>query len=182
MVAFSCPSSPMATGHTPKKKPPPIAPKPRVSWTHSLPTTDLNYQLIEDPSSFSQVQVIFFFSNFDRCLYYASNNIQRAIHECNSNLSSQQKTVHVPILIIILLSLQWLASECECKYFSCLSVLLFSIGACISDILDKIAQFRQVGSLCSPIMLELFQLMTNMTFPHAGNSCQRPDLSDLQFS
>ncbi|CAI8053187.1 hypothetical protein GBAR_LOCUS29092 [Geodia barretti] len=48
-------NSPMATGHTPKKKPPPIAPKPRVSWTHSLPTTDLNYQLIEDPSSFSQV-------------------------------------------------------------------------------------------------------------------------------
>ena len=58
-IALSCPSSPMGTGHTPKKKPPPIAPKPRVSWTHSLPTTDLNYQLIEDPSSFSQVQVIF---------------------------------------------------------------------------------------------------------------------------
>jgi hypothetical protein len=62
-------NSPMATGHTPKKKPPPIAPKPRVSWTHSLPTTDLNYQLTERPSSFSQVQVIFFFSNSDRSLY-----------------------------------------------------------------------------------------------------------------
>ncbi|CAI8034328.1 hypothetical protein GBAR_LOCUS19339 [Geodia barretti] len=88
-------NSPMGTGHTPKKKPPPIAPKPRVSWTHSSPTTDLNYQLIEDPSSFSQVQVIFFFSNFDQCSYYsiASNNIQRAIHECNSNLSSQQKNI-----------------------------------------------------------------------------------------
>ena len=98
--ALSCPSSPMGTGHTPKKKPPPIAPKPRVSWTHSLPTTDLNYQLTEDPSSFSQVQVICF-SNFDRCSYYASHNIQRAIHECNSNLSSQQK-IHIPVLIIML--------------------------------------------------------------------------------
>ena len=48
--------SPMATGHTPRKKPPPVAPKPRVSLSHhSTHTAELDYQLLEDPSSFLEV-------------------------------------------------------------------------------------------------------------------------------
>ena len=50
--------SPMATGHTPRKKPPPVAPKPRVSLTHHYThTAELDYQLLEDPSSFLEVEV-----------------------------------------------------------------------------------------------------------------------------
>ena len=48
--------SPMGTGHTPRKKPPPVAPKPRVSLSHhSTHTAELDYQLLEDPSSFLEV-------------------------------------------------------------------------------------------------------------------------------
>ena len=50
--------SPMGTGHTPRKKPPPVAPKPRVSLTHhSTHTAELDYQLLEDPSSFLEVHI-----------------------------------------------------------------------------------------------------------------------------
>ena len=50
--------SPMGTGHTPRKKPPPVAPKPRVSLSHhSTHTAELDYQLLEDPSSFLEVEV-----------------------------------------------------------------------------------------------------------------------------
>ena len=50
--------SPMATGHTPRKKPPPVAPKPRVSLSHhSTHTAELDYQLLEDPSSFLEVSL-----------------------------------------------------------------------------------------------------------------------------
>jgi hypothetical protein len=40
----------MTTSHTPKKKPPPVAPKPRVSWANSTSISDTQWQ--EDPSSF----------------------------------------------------------------------------------------------------------------------------------
>ena len=50
--------SPMGTGHTPRKKPPPVAPKPRVSLSHhSTHTAELDYQLLEDPSSFLEVYI-----------------------------------------------------------------------------------------------------------------------------
>ena len=49
---------PIATGHTSKKKPPPVAPKPRASWTHTTLSSDTLFQLQEDPSSFSEVRMI----------------------------------------------------------------------------------------------------------------------------
>ena len=47
---------PIATDHTSKKKPPPVAPKPRASWTHTSLSSDTLFQLQEDPSSFLEVR------------------------------------------------------------------------------------------------------------------------------
>ena len=60
--------SPMTTSHTPKKKPPPVAPKPRVSWANSTSISDTQWQ--EDPSSFLEVQ----------CFKLAILLVSRAIH------------------------------------------------------------------------------------------------------
>ena len=47
---------PMTTSHTPKKRPPPVAPKPTHHSTHTT-SADTAYQLLEDPSSFLDVSV-----------------------------------------------------------------------------------------------------------------------------
>ena len=71
---------PMTTSHTPKKRPPPVAPKPTHHSTHTT-SADTAYQLLEDPSSFLDVSVCVCVCSFLNCCIECAYSTQYNLSE-----------------------------------------------------------------------------------------------------